>query len=351
MSLNYNIIDEDISNVINDNNIPWISFKDSTVLITGGNGFLPAYLVETLLALNKTRNMGIKLYILVRNREKAERRFERHLSDSAFNLIVQDVSIPVEIDVKLDYIIHAASQASPKFYGSDPVGTLKANVLGTYNLLELARKNNVKGFLFFSSNEIYGTVPIEANPQDESTQGYLNPCAVRACYAESKRMGENMCTSWHHQFGVHTKIVRIFHSYGPGMALNDGRVFADFVSNVLEGKDIVLNSDGTAQRAFCYISDACRAFFTILLKGEDAEPYNMGNPYQEKSILELANTLVKIFPEKELEVQLNIPRNDKGYIRSPLSRGLPNIKKLNSLGWDPIVSVEEGFKRTVESFL
>lgn len=348
--MNTAILFEDLERIISDNNIEWNLFDGKTVLITGANGFLPAYLVETLLYLNDEQNRDIKVLALVRNIEKAKNRFSRHQNRKDLIFIVQDVVEPVKIDESIDYIIHSASQASPKYYGSDPVGTLKANVLGTYNMLELAREKEVKSFLFFSSNEIYGKVPVECNPQDEMTDGYLDTCAVRSCYAESKRMGETMCVSWHHQYGVPAKMVRIFHSFGPGITLDDGRVFGDFIRNVLEGTDITLNSDGSAMRAFCYVSDATRAFFTILLKGENANAYNMGNPNNESSILDLAELLTRQYPEKNMQVKVNVPRNQEGYIKSPLSRGLPDITKLSGLGWNPEISISEAFDRTIKSF-
>lgn len=349
--MNTSIINEDLNRIVSDENIDWTLFRNATVLVTGANGFLPAYLVETLLHLNDVQEMGITVLALVRNKEKAQNRFVHRLGRKDLVFLVQDVADAIQYEGSIDYIIHSASQASPKYYGSDPVGTLKANVLGTYNMLELAREKKVKSFLFFSSNEIYGKVPVECNPQDEMTDGYLDTCAVRSCYAESKRMGETMCVSWHHQYGVPAKMVRIFHSFGPGITLNDGRVFGDFVRNVLEGTDIVLNSDGSALRAFCYVSDATRAFFTILLHGENANAYNMGNPDNEISILDLANLLVNQYPEKKMRVQVNVPRNQEGYIKSPLSRGLPDITKLKNLGWNPVVSIGEAFDRTIHSFI
>jgi len=348
--MNRRVLKEDMDFVVNAPNIKWEEFKNQTVLITGANGFLPAYMVETLLYLNETYQLGIRILALVRNMEKARLRFCHHLENKALVFICQDVSEPLVIDEDINYIVHAASQASPKYYGADPVGTLKANVLGTYHMLELARLKKVKSFLFFSSNEIYGSVPVEQNPQNEETKGYLDPCAVRSCYAESKRMGENMCVSWNHQFGVKTKIVRIFHSFGPGISLDDGRVFGDFVKSVVDGKDIELNSDGSALRAFCYVSDATRAFFTILLKGDDGSAYNMGNPYNELTIKELAGMLIEMYPEKAMNLKMNVPRNQEGYIRSSLSRGLPDISKIQKLGWNPQISVQEAFKRTIESF-
>ena len=159
-------------------------------------------------------------------------------------LLVQDVCEPVALDEPIHFIVHAASQASPKYYGTDPVGTLSANVLGTYHLLNLAATHRVEAFLFFSSGEVYGQVAPERIPIRETDYGYLDPTDVRSCYGESKRMGETMCVAWAHQFGVPAKIVRPFHTYGPGMRLDDGRVFADFVADIVHDRDIVLKSDG-----------------------------------------------------------------------------------------------------------
>lgn len=288
---------------------------------------------------------------LVRNRQKAEKRFGHLLNSANFKIVVQDVTAPIEIAEKIDFIIHAASQASPKYYKTDPVGTLSANVLGTINLIELARKNNVTSFLFFSSGEVYGEVKAEDIPIKEDTFGYLNCANVRACYGESKRMGENICVSYHEQYGVPAKIIRPFHTYGPGMALDDGRVFADFVANVVNKQDIVMMSDGSAIRPFCYLRDATLGFLTVLTKGESGQAYNVGNPNEEHSILELANIIVGLYPEFGLKVIKNKPIADANYMKSPILRNSPNIDKIRQLGWLPNVTVYEGFKRTIASFL
>jgi len=148
----------------------------------------------------------------------------------------------------------------------------------------------------------------------------------------------------------YAKIVRPFHTYGPGMLLDDGRVFADFVSNIVNKQNIVLNSDGSSRRAFCYLTDATIGFLTILLNGENGEAYNMGNPQEEYSILELAKILVNAYPEFKLEVILNTITNTD-YLKSTITRNSPNIDKLKKLNWNPTVTVEEGFKRTISSFL
>jgi UDP-glucuronate decarboxylase len=342
------IIAEDISHIIERFN-GFSEFNNKTILISGAAGVLPSYLVDTLMSLDA--KFKIKIIALVRSKKKAEKRFIHWKEDHRLILVEHDICNPFIPKINIDFIIHAASQASPKYYGIDPVGTLNANILGTLNLLNLARDQNVESFLFFSSGEVYGEVSDENCPIKENYFGFLDPTNVRSCYGESKRMAENMCVSYHSQFGVKAKIVRPFHTYGPGLQLDDGRVFADFISNVLEKKDIELKSDGTAIRAFCYISDATIGFLTILLFGMDGQAYNMGNPNEEKSILELAKIVANLYPELKLSVIENSkPINNSNYIKSPIHRNSPDIEKLMKLGWYPEVTVQEGFKRTIQSY-
>ena len=313
------IILEDLAQII-ETPLEWTVFSDKTVLITGANGFLPGYMVETLLFLNqKGIIQNVKILALVRNIEKAKSRFKYYLTDSHLEFIVQDVCDPFLTEYKIDFIIHAASQASPKYYGLDPTGTLKANTIGTINMVEVAKMHDVQSFLYFSSSEVYGSLDASKIPTSENDYGYLDPTDVRSCYAESKRMGETICVSWFHQFGVPAKIIRPFHTYGPGMALDDGRVYADFVADVVNNRDITLKSEGSARRSFCYLSDATIAFFLILLNGINGEAYNVGNPNCEVSILELSSLLVNLFPQKGLSVIFKEIKNSN-YIKSNVLR-------------------------------
>ena len=326
-------------------------FSGKTVLISGANGFLPAYMVETLLHLNTQGSAPVRVIALVRNRQKAEKRFAHYQGRADLELFVQDVCDPVCIPGPVDYVIHAASQASPKYYGTDPVGTITANTLGTQRLLELAREKQSRGFLFFSSGEIYGQLTPEQIPTAETDYGPLDPTALRACYAEGKRAGENMCVAWNHQHQVPAKIVRPFHTYGPGMALDDGRVFSDFVADIVHGRHIVMKSRGEALRPYCYLSDAVEGFFRVLLLGQEGMAYNVGNPAAEVTVAELAKKLVGLFPEKLLKVIQSEEPLAAGYIKSPYHRTCPKIDRILGLGWSPRHSIESGFKRTVMSCL
>jgi len=344
------IIQDDLASIAGAE-LPWEQLSGKTVLITGANGFLPSYMVKTLIYLNAHKNLDIRIIGLVRNEKKAMERFGDYVKAGRLTLIVQDVCDPIIYNSDVDYIVHAASQASPKYFGADPVGTLSANVLGTYNLLELAREKNVIGFLYFSSGEVYGEVSEDKIPTKEDDYGYVNPTNVRSCYAESKRMGENMCVSWHHQYGVPAKIVRPFHTYGPGMSFSDGRVFADFVADIVNRRDIIMKSDGSAIRSFCYLADAVAGFFTVLLKGQSGQAYNVSNDKCEISIIDLAETLVSLFPEFGIKVIKKEGAYSQEYLKSKISRIKPDIGKIRTLGWQPHYSIKEGFQLTVQSYL
>lgn len=348
MSVTNIIIKEDL-NVIFKSGLDWQRFNNKTVLITGANGFLPAYMVETLLYLNDNiRSFNVKVIALVRNVERAKKRFNDYLDDKHLLFLNQDVSSNVDIKEDIHFVIHAASQASPKYYGTDPVGTLSANVLGTINLMQLALDKSIESFLYFSSGEVYGKVEEGKMPVSESDYGYVDPTEVRSCYAESKRMGENICVSYHHQYRVPAKIVRPFHTYGPKMMLDDGRVYADFVSDVLNNSNIIMKSDGKAIRTFCYLSDATIGFFTVLLNGVSGQAYNIANPNEEHSIITLAKKIVSIYDN--IKVEEFPENNNNNYLKSVILRNAASIAKVNKLGWNPQINVEVGFKRTIDSY-
>jgi nucleoside-diphosphate-sugar epimerase len=346
----HRIIEEDLA-LIAAADLPWHLFEKKTVLISGANGFLPAYMVESLLRRNEVdKSLQVKVIALVRNQKKAFTRFAAYRERHDLEFIVQDVCEPVVTDHKVDYVIHAASPASPKQFGLDPVGTMAANLQGTQNLLRFARDQEAERFLLFSSGEVYGEVSAANIPTKEDAYGYLDPMALRSCYAESKRAAEALCVAWFHQHKVPVVVVRPFHTYGPGMDLEDGRVFSDFVADIVHGRDIVMKSDGSARRAFCYLADATMGFFTVLLKGENGEAYNVGNDQAEVTIMELAHCLARLFPRKT-QVIPNAPNQCSTYLPSTVSRNLPDTGKICALGWLPTTSIETGFRRTIESFL
>lgn len=344
------IVQNDLSEIVkNIKNIE--DLKNSSVLITGATGMLATYITYTLMYLNEKENYNIQIFALVRSEEKAKQKFGDFLQNSNFKLVIQDVTKSIEIFDKIDYIIHSAGSASPYFILNDPVGIIKANTIGTINVMEFARKCNVKKVLYTSTREVYGKVDDDIFEITEDIIGKLDQTDSRSCYPESKRMGENICKSYQLQFGIPFNNVRIAHSYGPGMTIdNDGRVMSDFIYCTVNNKDITLNSDGTAKRAFCYIVDSITAIFMVLLNGENGESYNIANETEEMQIKDVALTLTKIFKEKNLKViYLDSSKvNRDGY--SKITRVKLSTKKLENLGWKPQVKLEDGLKRTVESF-
>jgi nucleoside-diphosphate-sugar epimerase len=319
-------------------------FKDKTVLISGSSGFLASYIIDTFLYLNQQQNLNIKIIGIQRN-------FSTRVSNKTLKLIYEDICNEIRITEDIDYIIHTAGLATPKVFNENPVGVVLPNTLGTINLLNLAIEKKVKGFLFFSTTGVYGELnKVQYPAHENSFNGYLDPTDVSSCYLESKRMGENLCIAWMHQYGVPIKIVRPSIVYGYGIKLNDGRSFADFISNIINKQDIVLFSEGKALRSFCYVADAIVGFFIVLLKGKVGEAYNIA-PDSEISIIDLANLLIKkVFPELKLKVVIK-KDDSKTYLRKEFPCTAMDTRKLKELGWNPNFSLEEGFKRTIESYL
>lgn len=347
------IVQEDMKEICNSDIIDFCDFKDKTFLITGATGMLPSYLVFVLIHLNEMNpNNNIQIFALIRNLEKATRMFGPYLNKDYFHVLNQNICDEIRVEGPINYIIHGASLASSQFYGTHPVETLLPNILGTYRLLELAKEKKTLSFLFFSSSEVYGKVE-NLTSIGEQNFGYLDPVDIRSCYGESKRMGENMCASWHREYGVHSKSVRIYHTYGPTMDINnDKRVFSEFVANIVHRENIVVKSDGSSVREFCYISDATIAFLKILFDGADGESYNMCNPEGMISMSDLAHTLISIKPEYNLKLISCVRPDDKSYVENLKPNTIAaDITKIKRLGWNPKIQILEGFRRTIDSFI
>lgn len=351
MFLENYVIREDLEEIYG-RSIKWEKLREKTVFVTGAYGMLPSYLVFLFIYLNEVYQYNIKIILAVRSLEKAQKRFGGYFNRDYVEVYLEDINAPIFIHKDVDYIIHGASLASAQYYGSVPIDVILPNVSGTIQLLRLAEQKKVEGFLLFSSGEIYGKVDSSISVITENVMGTVDTLNLRNCYCESKRMAEMLCYSWFYQKKVPVKIARICHTYGPTMDIaNDTRVFSSFVKNVINNHDIVMNSDGSVKRPFCYIADATAGFFHILLDGVPGEAYNLCNSEEYLSIQNLAEILVNLYPEKRLKVQVRIKDEAGAILRKEESEGRISNEKLKSLGWRCKYNTEEGFYRTIEGIL
>lgn len=336
------VFKEDLEAIIGED-IKWESLRGKRVLITGASGMIGTYMLQTLTMLNDRFSYGIRILAVLRNASKLPQEV-RERED--VEILKHDVTKKLAVEGDVDYVIHAASPASPLIMQNEPVETIAANTLGTFYTLDLAKEKKAEGYLFISSREIYGQPEEGQEFFYEDTYGFVDQLNPRSCYSEGKKAAETMCVCFHDEYGLNTKIARLAHTYGPGMSIYDGRVQADFLNNVYHNEDIVLKSEGAAVRTYTYIGDAVAALYRILLNSEDIV-YNIGNEDGKVSIRELAEIMVDIYPERGLKLVFDIPEGGtKG--TAPYTLGILSSKKLRAIGWEPKYSVKEGFKRTLE---
>lgn len=336
------IITQDLKYITSDS-IPWEKLRDKTIFISGAAGFLASYIVATLIYLNRTQKLNIKIIVNARDYEKAVGKFGK---SDFLEYFPHDINCKFDSFVPIDYIIHAASYGSPKYFRDNPVETILPNVIGTNNLLDLARKRKVKSFLFVSSSSVCGY--LNSYPAYESDSGMLDHIDPASCYLESKRMGETLCMAYYNQHQVPVKIIRPSIVYGPGIDLKDGRSFADFISSIVNEKDIELTSDGLAERSFLYIADAITGIFRALFWEDSGMVFNLA-PDKEISIVNLARMLAyDVF--KKLGLKVVFKENSKQLLRMEFAKTAMSNTKLKSIGWEPKIGLREGFKRTVKSY-
>jgi nucleoside-diphosphate-sugar epimerase len=353
------VISSDLDLIGRNLNQEFAQMGGKKLLITGGAGFLGYYLIQSVLYRNrKTKTNAPPIQVIVI--DNFMRGIPTWLTDMKGdeNLIVHthDITAPLPPDIgAVQYIIHAASIASPIYYRQHPIETMDANVIGLrllldYCLQQKAKGQSVEGFLFFSSSEIYGDPTPENIPTAEDYNGNVSCTGPRACYDESKRYGETLCVNFARQHDLPIRIARPFNNYGPGLKISDRRVLPDFARNVLTGEDIVMLSDGSPTRTFCYVADAIIGYYQILINGRSGEAYNIGVDEPEVSIADLAEQVVGL--ARDL---FNYPgqvvygvSSDKEYLTDNPNRRCPLITKARrELGYNPSISLEEGLRRSL----
>lgn len=332
--------------IILNNPADWDKLKSATVLVTGATGRLGVYIVHALLEANKRFGLNIHVLALARNKKKIEDAYAG--IGEELTILKQDVTIPIHYEGAVDYIFHTAGLASPDDFTHRPTDTLWGHVQGTRNVLELAREKKTKKVLYVSTVEVYGTWKSE-NSIRESDMGPLVHTNSRACYPEAKRLCETMLACYKAEYGVNYTAVRMSHTFGPGISLYDGRAFAEFIRNVVEGKDIMLQTDGSAVRTYTYVADAVGAMFLALLNGTD-EYYNVAAEENQISIRDLAEMIAAMDPAQKVQVRFAAPQGEK-LLYLPFKLGILDSSKIKALGWNIQVNIENAFRWTLESFL
>ena len=302
------------------------------VLVTGGAGFIGSHLCELLVKANH------EVICLDNYFTGSKKNVYPLLDRPGFEVIRHDIINPIDLEV--DQIYNLACPASPVFYQFNPVRTIQANVLGVTNMLELAKRTKAR-ILQASTSEVYGDPII--HPQREDYWGNVNPIGVRSCYDEGKRVAEALMMDYHRQFGVDIRIVRIFNTYGPRMALNDGRVVSNFIVQALQSEDITIYGKGEQTRSFCYVSDLVAGLIAMMNTADFRGPVNLGNP-GEFTILSLAEKVIKMTTSPSKLVFNDLPSDDP--VRRKPDIGLAKEK----LGWSPTIDIDAGLVRTIEYF-
>ena len=322
-------------------------FSGKTVLLSGGAGFLGRHFLAVFRRLNEgvlaqpCKIISVDNYITGEQSSAAE---SDHPDPHVVNLWA-DVTYPLPVREDLHFIMHAAGVASPVYYMKYPLETIESAVQGTKNLMELARRNSaLEGFLFFSSSEIYGDPDPRAVPTPETYHGYVSSVGPRACYDESKRLGETISTVYQQRYGVPVTMVRPFNVFGPGMKHNDRRVVPMFTYEALNHRPLPVHGDGNQTRTFCYITDAITGFLKVLLKGKPGEAYNIGNADNEISMRDLAQLFIELVPGASLKT---IPYPDTYPAGEPQRRCPDLAKAAQHLGYASSVDLRDGLSQFI----
>ena len=345
--LNNSLYLKQVEDSIEKSDLPWENLKNSSVLVTGAAGLLGSCFVDFLLYLNENRNYNISIFALGRNKDKLEKRFEEYLNKPYFNVLTVDLSHEYNTDKKFDYILHAASNANPYMYAHYPVDTLMANVVGTDTVLKIAKNSQSRKVIFVSSGEMYGQ-PDETTEENgfyEDYCGKVDYASSRSCYPAGKRAAEVLCQSYAQQYDIDVSIVRPCHCYGPTMDSADNRAISAFFRKVLDGEDIVLKSDGSLVRSHCYVTDAALAMYYVIFSGDKGGAYNIADRNSVCSIRKLAELISEA---KDKKVLFDLPTDSERLGFSKVVRAVLDPAKLESIGWNPLVNIEDGVNSTIE---
>ncbi len=339
----------DLKNLISCEYIPWNKLQDKTILVTGATGVIGYNLVRGLLYANNNKKLNMRILVLVRDIEKARKKYEKQLKESnVLSFLIGSVESLPCISERVDYIVHGASPTKSAYFIENPVETIKTAVIGTINMLEVAKHNNVQGFVYLSSMEVYGISTAEG-VLAEADLGYLNSINIRNCYPESKRQCEALCAAYASEYQIPAMSIRLAQTFGLGVDRYDSRVFAEFARCVVENKDIALLTDGNSKRCYLYTMDAVSAILTVLLKGEAGQAYNAANPGTYCSIKEMAEMVVNKFGDGRIKVKMIDDEKGSKKFSSEHFYNL-GITKISDMGWKARLNLEEMYYVLIRSF-
>lgn len=332
------VLKEDLEYIAN-YDLPYENLKGKTVLVTGATGLIGVSLVRALSTIG-----DIKILAFVRNEEKARKIYGE---DSNVGLVIGDITNPICVSDKVEYIFHCASVTTSKVMIEKPVETLLTAVEGTKNILEFAKEKNVRSIVFVSSMEMYGSFEELDHDVTEKDLGYIDPLKIRSNYPESKRLCENMCIAYLAEYGIPVKIARLAQTFGAGILPGENRVFAQFARSAINRENIILHTKGLSEGNYCYTRDCVTGLLTILLKGKDGEAYNVANPDSHTTIVDMAKMVANKIADGEIKVVFDIPEsNTFGYAADTKMK--LNSDKLQKIGWKPEIGLEEAYKRTIK---
>ena len=344
MYIKHEIYVSDVANIANEN-LPWEKLSGKSLLLTGATGLIGTLLIDVLMKKNRDDKLNVKIFAAGRNEKVAAQRFADYFDDKNFSFVKLDVNEPIKDTFHVDFIIHAASNSQNKLFAADPVNTIMANILGSYNLLEYGVKSKVERFVFVSSGDSYGKPLNEDDVFDENYCGYINPNTLRAGYPEAKRAGEALCQAYISKYNLDVVIARPCRIYGPTMRLDDSKAMSEFIMNGVRGEDIVLKSQGLPRFSYCYGADCVSGILYCLLKGICGEAYNISDSSEILSLREIAE-YVSSLAGKKVIFELPSELQAKGFLK--VLKVVLSNDKLRALGWSPKDDTRSGVKKTVE---
>lgn len=344
--INNKIVRQDIEQIVSSIKYDIPKLKNSKILVTGANGMLAKYMVLTLIELNeKILNNSLTIYLLSRKDCSSF-----YGNNKNIKYIIQDVAQPIPNIKKLNFIIHAASKAAPKIYLENKIDTLRSNILGLFNILNLVTKD-IKGILYFSSGEVYGLINSSKKIKEDKIC-FTDHLSDRSSYAEAKKTCETICINYYNEKKYPINIVRLFHTFGPGLNLDDGRVFSDFIKDALMGQKIIIKGNPDLIRPLLYIKDATIMFFKILLSEKSGEIYNIANPKNLVTVKKMAKyTSESISKINGKKVPVIFTKENLRYYRGAEKIVKPDISKfIKKFRYVPNTSVKDTFYRTIASY-